>query len=1814
MKIRVFKFVALFLAINLLAQVLFPTVAFALTGGPSQPEVQSFEPIGTSEMVDLFSGDFVYNIPLMNVGSYPINISHHSGATLDQESSWVGLGWNINPGVINRNMRGIPDDFKGIGPNGDFVKKSYNIRPNKTYGLTATISPELFGAEKFNGSGKQNISLSFGLGINYNNYKGFGMETILNAGISSGNSSKGESNASLGLGITSSSSEGLTVSPSLSFDAYGKNKDKQDRNLCTRVGSSFNSRAGLTALTIDFSSSSRSLKKAEGNISFAGGSGGSSISFASPTYITASNMPMRNRSTTLSVKWGGTFMGAHATFNVTGYYSDQKLSKSSENFPAFGFFNAELARKSYRAMQDFNREKDVAFTKNTPSLPVTNFTYDVYSVSGQGIGGMYRPMRSDVGYVYDSEGVNGSDSYSLGLELAPGNLVKVGLDPKITNSTTTTDKWSSNNELAAKLRFSGKKTTDAYFEPFYFKQAGEKSVDSEYDLSNSFFSKVGGFSAVRPVLEKSGGLEVKVKSELSKAEGGSVSVGGPIERVRRQKRNENISFLSVKEAKNFAISRNYFNTSDPNHISSRAKDHHIGEITSLNARGERYVYGIPAYNNYQKEVTFATGASVEKPFGKSVDNAGLVDFDNEDNSTSNQRGLDNYYSSTELPAYAHSYLLTSVLSTDYVDNDGTYGPSEGDMGNYTKFNYNKINSFKWRTPYSKANANPMLYTDAFDDQANFVYGEKELWYISSIEDKNYIAIFETGDREDGLGVQGESGGKDENTRLKYLKSIKLYSKADLVNPIKSVFFEYDYSLCPGVENNTGNAIDKSGKLSNESGYDGTNVNAAQGKLTLKKIYFTYKDSKRAKFSPYEFTYSNNHPFKNKAYDRWGNYKNYTTSYREVSDFPYTSQNKTESDSYAGAWSLTKIALPSGGEINIAYEADDYAFVQDKRAMQMFSIVGTAQEQNDEPDPNCPLYDNNRDPYDYIVVQINPGFTIEKFKEKYTKEITDLYFKALVELGEGEIEKDYVSGYAQFDPDNFKINSNNQVYIKLNRVNIGDKGNGAAINPIAKAALQFCKLYRPRLTYNQSDITDGAVDQVLMAMFNNGISKNLLEMAAGMNRIMMERKLCKKIIANKSYVRLVNPDRKKIGGGSRVKSIQINDNFSSMNGNDGKIISNTYGQKYTYTTKDPITKEEGISSGVAAYEPLLGGDENPFRVPVPYGKKQEKLLVPDDRFYMEEPFGESFFPGPSVGYSRVKVESINAGVRKSNGYTVNEFYTAYDFPTIVDRTDLQVIPRKSPAVFRLLKLQNKDYVNASQGYVIELNDMHGKPKASWVYAEGQDTYISGIEYKYKSEGKRLKNDCQIISPEGKINTATIGVDFDFVMDMREQATDIESVGLNGNLATFMVAIFPGLVPLILPAYAAEHTRFRSAVATKVVNRYGILEETLAYDLGSKISTKNLAWDGMTGEVLTTQIQNSFDDPIYNFTFPAHWAYNNMGPAFQNIGVEQTLELIGGEGTIGEDGNVTENESVDTYISYDPYTIGDEVIVTYNQFQDDEPFNEDVKYRFYVVEKEGKEVLLMGGKPTSGCKSMLTGVTKVKIIRSGRRNMSNVPVGTITCLKNPLRNETNTDYKEKVDFGSFNHRVLSAASTEFDDEWSAFCNCGVEPGNYFNWIFYGVKGNWRAKKTYAYLTGREKSDVESNLRKDGPFTSFSSFWTLPLPGENRWRENYTNWQWASEITMYDPYAGNEIENKDPLQRYSNAANSYKHQVPVSVSSNAKYSDIFNDNFEDYDRRSCAESLSNFNGATPAGSNSHTGRKSMKVPKNGSNATLTILPGCR
>ena len=158
-----------------------------------------------------FEDDFSYNIPLLEVDGYPINIAYNAGVTMDQEASWVGLGWNLNPGVVSRSMRGIPDDFNGS----ETVKKEFNMKPNWTAGTSVGVGLELAGFDI--GS----LGLSASLGVNYNNYNGFGANVSIGPSFTVAKAG-GSSSLTASLGFSGSSQGGASVSPGLSFSQKQK--------------------------------------------------------------------------------------------------------------------------------------------------------------------------------------------------------------------------------------------------------------------------------------------------------------------------------------------------------------------------------------------------------------------------------------------------------------------------------------------------------------------------------------------------------------------------------------------------------------------------------------------------------------------------------------------------------------------------------------------------------------------------------------------------------------------------------------------------------------------------------------------------------------------------------------------------------------------------------------------------------------------------------------------------------------------------------------------------------------------------------------------------------------------------------------------------------------------------------------------------------------------------------------------------------------------------------------------------------------------------------------------------------------------------------------------------------------------------------------------------------------------------------------------------------------------------------------------------------------------------------------------------------
>ena len=582
-----------------------PQNAYALTGGPSQPEVQSFSPIGVSDMVDPATGDFSYNIPLLEVGGYPINLSYNAGVTMDQEASTVGLGWNINPGVINRTVTGLPDDFRGdVSSDGerDEIESEFNIRPNWTFGLNTGFDFELFGAKPKKYLDTLVGGLNIRLGIFYNNYKGFGTSLNINPTITGGDLIKSGVDANLGFSLGSNSQSGNSFSASASFSHRVKNdlyKNRYEKAKADYEGS-------YEAKQLD------ELIQAKEKLS--SNSQASLNLIPNTTVFTPPiSFPMKNQSYTANFKLVGEVFGFTPGTKFSGSFSKQSLKSETKESPAYGSLFSHLAVGDKDAVHDFSREKDVPFSKDVVSLALSQKASDVFSVAGQGIGGTYRIKRGDIGLLYDNQFKNTSYGGSVGFELGGGNLLRAGTDIHTNFGNTTTGQWSQDFDVFDHLDFRGNDSNDPNYEPAYFRAIGDKSIMKN---DESKWTDSGRKSQVRVKLDD----ELNV-SPLSKFSNG-LDINTDIKREDREKRNESISYLSAAEAThiglqkdilNFPINRGYVDHSDLEslpRITANKKPHHISEITAVRPDGLRYVYGIPAYNLTQVDASFNVGLSL----------------------------------------------------------------------------------------------------------------------------------------------------------------------------------------------------------------------------------------------------------------------------------------------------------------------------------------------------------------------------------------------------------------------------------------------------------------------------------------------------------------------------------------------------------------------------------------------------------------------------------------------------------------------------------------------------------------------------------------------------------------------------------------------------------------------------------------------------------------------------------------------------------------------------------------------------------------------------------------------------------------------------------------------------------------------------------------------------------------------------------------------------------------------------------------------------------------------------------------------------
>lgn len=1371
---------------------LFPLSAYALTSGPSQPEFSSFEPVATNNMVNEFTGDFTYNLPLLEIpgpegSGYPLSLSYHSGTSPEEEASWVGYGWTLNPGAINRSKRGYADDS-----NGSQVKIHNKVPAN----WTASVGGDLGGIELF---GWDAIDLGVNASLRYNNYKGFGYV----GGVSFGVKGVG----SLGYSLTDNmGSFSYQINPGQLF-----NKKEDDSKLIAK-----------TKNFVNKSLSSGTIGKMTGF--------GSSYGLISRNWTPrATNVnSYKGNSFNVSASFEGTPTGfpAGSQFGLLGSFTRQDPFAITSD-TTYGYLYSHNA--GLNDVMDYVNEKLSPFNKRDMFLSIPFSSTDDFTLQGEGLSGSFRARAKRSGHFRPNPKISITPIVNMGLEIQAGGNLGPGGDAGEGLHTLSVLPWT-----AATHSFGTEQNIDADDEPYVFR--------FNNDLGGDFLADANDASEVATL---SGGYP-------SPGSLNQFSSYTPYNNIQKQGRTGRSSYIG-HNTNDKTESLAYY-TKDKkilDYVNRSNITDGIGEFTTTNEDGMIYTFGLPVFSKNEKSLQFAFNGN------QTVDQNYLM-YANLANHTSKiGQEMDEPYTTT--------YLLTSIFTPDYIDRTMN-GPSDDDLGGYTKFIYERRfgdddkkagseNWYHWRIPY-----NGLLYqtneiSNKKDDFAGYTSGDKEIYYLDTIETKTHYAVFYTSEREDGKDAASDDYAASINTaagskKLLKLDSINLFVKSNAQNPIpiQTVHFEYDYSLMHGLPNSSSD-VDF-------------------GKLTLKKVWTSYGGVYPATISPYKFVYAyHDFPYpspydvrlstdnfghdQNPNYDKfsldpWGSYRNDGDT-RHTSLQPWLDQTMTNFD--PAAWQLKQIHLPSGGQIHVQYEQKEYQYVHNRRAQAMVSLKANQ------------LANSNKYYLNTAVLGLQTPDELTYQAEIIRKEIIDkderMFFKFLYSLIDnaspdiGNCQSEFIEGYVKVtnvgvDADGLYIdieNSNHSIpyhvckdYVRAER--------GGNIPPFGSCDPST----------NGMDVSAGPEEVVmqLLGFIGSNITANALN--------------CNDINEDHSYFRIPLLKPKK-GGGIRVKRLLMYDESLP----NEKVL---FGHEYLYETHDPITNQI-TSSGVATNEPATIREECALTVNMQKRTDQgwlEKAIAGRDMDDFEGPIGETLLPGASIGYSKVIRKNIHEG-RTNPGFTVNEYYTCYDYPfdkrypflgndKAFSNTEIKELDKEWVNIPGGLFNYSKSNLWLAQGYRFVLTDFHGKPKKSATYS-GSYQFIhdpdhviltSSESYEYFQPGEKIPISQSVDMDD--IDYVNPGKETEVVFEGRvtEDINNDINVEGDGNIGIFGFFFFPFLTGV--PSASYNESKLFTHVTTKIVSYPSITKKVTSFQDGVFSTMENLAFSPENCRPVLTRTYDGF----------------------------------------------------------------------------------------------------------------------------------------------------------------------------------------------------------------------------------------------------------------------------------------------------------------------------------------------------------------------
>lgn len=1440
-------------------------------GSPVQPEYTG-QPVPAGPSVNEFTGDFSYGLPVLTVpgphgSSYSLTLSYQAGTNPNSDVSWVGYGWSLNPGAVVRHQQGFPDDWDGevLYHN----KQPVNYTVKSTWEITAEIgSGDLLDDEILSAL---DLELQLSSMRQYNSYTGY--HNLFMA------SSTLNFLGDVGLQFTNDDGE-KSLSPVLPFDNIANSLRPIGREPRTR----------------DFSMEPPAILSMEGEAENTG----------------------RGIGITLTQ---GVILGAD--FKDNGHVM-RTYTRPTEPLHAYGYLHSAMADTLDPGVMDYYYENDVAYILDNKFLPIPFSNADQFSVTG---GGSFRAFNRNPGVFYQNRMINEFDVDNIEWTINGGAAWGVGARWADGDVSYASGPWHNPN--APDHQF----FTDKGDEPWFFRFSGDLGGTLLYDNNDKpvqvsvveYDGLVGDLADLLglahsneyPLLPSG----IRLHQEDWERPGRSGYIGFTLNKDMLLKKNDKY-YRSYNRSPRV---RNYL-AGDRDNMPDQ-----IGEFALFGPGKSRYVYGLPVYVKNVKSLDLGL-KNIKLDSAANIHHNSIVYRYTDETTAPLAVGQE------IRDPYAVAWLLTEITTPDYVDLTGD-GPSDDDLGGWTKFHYARhegvtrttekgdIGWGYWRQPYRGLFYDPGDLSDPEDDLGGYSEGLRERYYLSRIETKTHVALFLVNSsdeqRKDGYShpvylsdadVAGDStvtsasyiGGVPAPGRQRYLQRIDLYTKHETElgdSLLASVHFEYDYSLRPDMPNSLPVHPDSTTRF---------------GMLTLRKVWTERMNVRNARIAPVVFGYEyrrsgdyaapvqtrypditsfadhlspehENPSYNMYDFDVWGNYRAGGAA-RWERHFPYVPQNDTTTWDPA-AWQLKWIRTAEGGEIQIHYEEDDYAFVHDHPAVAMVSLVekptggGFGQESKDEAAYNkyyLRLADIGVDSTVYEDVAKVRELLLRR--KSTDKKIFFKFFYALkgtdTDFENPEYNSEYIEGYADLDTVVLEtINAGMAdewyaLHVKL----IGRK-NGGTVHDYG-VPKQVCwdvvrKRKRGKLGPNQGVANSSKTGDMVDALKMKYVGFN-------------QSDHCKDIDYARSYIQVPMITPKK-GGGLRVKRLLAYD--PRIEGD-----SALYGTEYHYEVYDQ-ERDEVISSGVAANEPTA--DENPL---VAYIVNEEgetwvgKVLAKRDRERIVGPIGASVLPDPSVGYSRVAMNPIHQGAT-ATGFSVADFHTYRDYPydirfdgigKSVDYTEIKGTDYETAPTFQsFLTFGHYEYLlSRTQGYRFIISGMPGQMRRvlanGGAYTPLEKNWLTGsmTEYQYYQPGDSVP---LLYRVGDSIRYGYPGKVMEIVHGSRENIAHVDNFKVEGDAGIWFVSG--------RPYYAVSLSRLSTHVTTKIVGYPAIIKGVRTYSDGNYNYVENVAFNPYSGAPLVTRARDDFDGLALDQSPSGHHgAY--LGYSFPAVNVHPEFDQVSG----------------------------------------------------------------------------------------------------------------------------------------------------------------------------------------------------------------------------------------------------------------------------------------------------------------------------------